>query len=151
MNITKLTLVILSLMTAISATGQEKCPILLSTTMITYYAHPATTPANYSHGKTPAAGFASYKIYADSLVEGKNVYHYDKLDFQNLLKELSAIEFSVVKQNRPTLGGADWSLSFYKEDECYLSYHKRSELSGNHKEVKAVILKFATTHKNKKE
>ena len=102
------------------------------------------------------------ELYPDHLVwkhdDYRNNCHlidsckYEKNDFDNLIHELSALEFSVAQNPSITDGSEECRFSFENGSECYLSFNAKDSvyLSGDYEKVRNIIRLFVIAHKNVK-
>lgn len=104
----------------------------------------------------------SYEIFEDSIVWQYKGYrngltlrdkiNIEKEDFQNLLKELSGVIFSVRNQDEVTaVGGGGWYYTFREGTKCYLSMGNHDYLSGDYQKVRKIIENMLTSHRTEGE
>lgn len=122
-------------------------PIDINTDKITYYYHTGSGMATYK----------TIEIYPDSLVweyiEARNdcslkdVRTYDKVEFDNLINELSHIQFSAMDNSLIIYGNSGFSYSFEINSNKYFYFQDDYKFTGNYRKVFSIINHFINTHK----
>lgn len=129
--------------------SESKCPIKEGTTKIAYHHHTNSGMAIY----TTVEIFPDHLVWRYSEARNgchlKDECHYDKEDFDKLVKELSTIQFSTRDLEDYSVGGAGYSYSFHLNSERYLYFNNLYQLSGDYDQVEDLIQQFIKSHKTK--
>ena len=104
-----------------------------------------------------SAVYTTVELYPDHLVWNysearnncslKDIRQYKKEEFDELVKELSTIKFSVQDNNRRIIGGGGYEYVFETDSGVYLLFADTFQFSGDYDKVGYLIQQFITSHK----
>ena len=124
----------------------KKCPILPETTQISYTTYTNSGIAiNQTYEISDSLIVWKYTDYRNG-VKKTDERKINKQEYEKLVKELSAISFSVKKNDSPEAGGEGWGCSFYKNGERYLSFNCLDHFSGDYQKALTLIEQFVKSH-----
>ena len=146
MKLIQIALSIMSISTLASCANMESNPIKMATTRIVLS----------EHTNSGLAIHTSYDLTSDSLVweydEGRNSCHLTDVskgcnkDFNELLRKLATIKFSVKDSHDYSVGGSGWGIFFENEGDRYLYYNDKFILSGDYQKVSETLREYIQNH-----